>query len=170
MIPPLSQWSPSIRQLVDKLPEKVFKWGIFDMADYPAETYARGHVALVGDAAHASSPFHGAGACMGVEDALVLVSVLEQALLHKGGLSKAQTVAAALQAYSAVRLERSQWLVSSSRDMGEIYQWRYLATGSDAGRIKAEIESRSRKIWDYDVDQMVAEAKQECERSLKLSS
>jgi salicylate hydroxylase len=169
IIPALSKWGPGIRDLVEKLPEKVFKWAIFDMADNPADTFARGRVALVGDAAHASSPFHGAGACMGVEDALVLVSVLEKALSNTNRLSKAQAVTAALQAYSAVRLERSQWLVSSSRDMGEIYQWRYPATGSDPAKIKAETESRSKKIWDYDVDQMVAEAKQECERRLELS-
>ncbi|RMZ74830.1 hypothetical protein DV737_g5698, partial [Chaetothyriales sp. CBS 132003] len=76
----ISKWGPSIRELVDKMPEKVSKWAIFDMADNPANTYARGRVCIAGDAAHASSPFHGAGACMGVEDALVLVSVLETAL------------------------------------------------------------------------------------------
>ncbi|RDW57707.1 hypothetical protein BP5796_12508 [Coleophoma crateriformis] len=169
MIPALSQWAPCIRELVERLPEKVFKWAIFDMAEHPANTFAHGRVALVGDAAHASSPFHGAGGCMGVEDALVVVSVLEKALSNISGLSKAEAVTAALQAYSTVRLERSQWLVSSSRDMGEIYQWRYSATGSDPMKIKAEIETRSRKIWDYDVDQMLAEAEGECERRLKLS-
>jgi len=167
MVGALSNWSPGIRELVQKLPEKLFKWAIFDMADHPADTYARGRVALVGDAAHASSPFHGAGACMGVEDALVLVTVLKQAFSDTERRSKSQAVTAALQAYSAVRLERSQWLVSSSRDMGEIYQWRYTATGSDPVTIKAEIESRSRKIWDYNVDQMVEEAKRECQRLLK---
>jgi salicylate hydroxylase len=169
MIPALSKWGPGIRELAEKLPEKVFKWAIFDMADHPADTFACGRVALVGDAAHASSPFHGAGAWMGVEDALVLVSVLEKAFSNASGLSKAQALTAALQAHSVVRLERSQWLVKSSRDMGDIYQWRYPATGSDPAKIMAEIESRSRKIWDYDIDQMVAEAKQECESRLELS-
>lgn len=168
MIPALSKWSSSIRELVEKLPEKVFKWAIFDTAENPANTFARGRVALVGDAAHASSPFHGAGACMGVEDILVLVSVLETALSGRKELSKAEAVTVALQAYSAARLERSQWLVSSSRDMGEIYQWRYQATGSDPEMIKSEIESRSKKIWDFDVGRMVAEAKHECEKNLML--
>lgn len=168
LTPALSKWGPNIRELVEKLPERVFAWAIFDMADNPADTYTRGRVCLAGDAAHASSPFHGAGACMGVEDALVLVSVLETALSKAGGSSKAEAVSAALQAYSAVRLERSQWLVRSSREMGDIYEWRYPATGSDPAKIKAEIESRSRNLWDFDVGRMVAEAKAECERGLKL--
>ncbi|KAF2235380.1 putative salicylate hydroxylase [Viridothelium virens] len=166
----LSEWGPSIRELVRRMPEQVFKWAIFDMADHPADRYARGRVCLAGDAAHASSPFHGAGACMGVEDALVLVSVLEVALSMSklSDLGKAEAVGAALQAYSTVRLERSQWLVQSSREMGDIYEWRYPPTGSDPAKIKAEIESRSRNLWDFDVGRMLAEAKMECEGRLKL--
>ncbi|OBT39595.1 hypothetical protein VE00_10799 [Pseudogymnoascus sp. WSF 3629] len=167
LAPALSKWAPHIRDLVERMPDQVFAWAIFDMADNPADTYARGRVCLAGDAAHASSPFHGAGACMGVEDALVLVSVLETALSKAGGLSKTKAVSAALQAYSTVRLERSQWLVRSSREMGDIYEWRHPATGSDPAKIKADIESRSRNLWDFDVGRMVAEAKAECERMLK---
>ncbi len=168
LTPALSEWGPSIRQLVDKMPEQIFKWAIFDMADHPAETYARGRVCLAGDAAHASSPFHGAGGCMGVEDALVLVSVLEAALSKVGGDSKAVAVSTAFQAYSAVRLERSQWLVRSSREMGDIYEWRYPATERDPAKIKDEIESRSRNLWDFNVGRMVAEANAECVRRLSL--
>jgi salicylate hydroxylase len=168
MVPALRQWSPSIRELVEKMPEKVFKWAMFDMADNPADTYAHGRVCLAGDAAHASTPFHGAGACMGVEDALVLVSVLETALTKAGGSRKADVISAAFQAYSASRMERSQWLVRSSREMGDIYQWRYPATGRDPEKIKAEIESRSRRLWDFNVGKMVQDAKAECEKRLKL--
>lgn len=50
----LQHWSPAIRELVDLLPEDLTKWAIFDMADNPATTYARGRVCLAGDAAHAS--------------------------------------------------------------------------------------------------------------------
>ena len=53
LAPRLHNWGPSFRELVEKMPEKVFKWGIFDMADHPASTYAQGRVCLVGDAAHA---------------------------------------------------------------------------------------------------------------------
>nr|AMJ52083.1 lijD [Ascomycota sp. F53] len=164
----IGKWGPSMRELVDKMPEQVFKWAMFDMADNPAPTYAQGRVCLAGDAAHASTPFHGAGACMGVEDALVLVSVLETALKNPRGLGKAEAVSAALQAYSAIRLERSQWLVQSSREMGDIYEWRYLGTMNDPAKIKAEIEGRSRKLWDFDVEGLVADSKAECERRLKL--
>ncbi|MCJ1386713.1 hypothetical protein MMC17_009839 [Xylographa soralifera] len=167
--PALKNWSPAIKELVDVLPEQLSKWAIFDTADHPASTYARGRVCLAGDAAHASSPFHGAGACMGVEDALVLATTLQAAMaeLHDGSTaSRSRAVIAAFQAFSDVRLERSQWLVSSSRDMGDIYQWRYPATGSSPEKCKAEFERRSRNLWEFDVAKMVAEAVSEVERRM----
>ncbi|KAL7625007.1 hypothetical protein AAE478_004221 [Parahypoxylon ruwenzoriense] len=169
--PIFRDWSPAIRELVDKIPEELPKWGIFDMADYPAKSYARGSVCLAGDAAHASSPFHGTGACMGVEDALVLVTALNTAISEAGegssAFNKAHLISAAFQTYSAIRLERSQWQVDSAREAGDIYQWRYPSMGNDADKAKDELDRRSKILWDFDVDEMVAETKKECEIRLK---
>jgi salicylate hydroxylase len=159
----LQSWGPHVAEIIGLLPEKLIKYGVFDMADNPAPTYTSGRVCVAGDAAHASSPFQGAGACMGVEDALVLAELLE----HVQSLpvsARPRSLAAALQAFSAVRIERSQWLVQSSRDMGDIYEWRYSDTGGDSAKCKAEFERRARKIWDFDVDAMVAESKKEYEK------
>lgn len=156
----LCKWGPGIREIVEALPEHLTKWGIFDMAENPASTYARGRVCISGDAAHASSPFLGAGAGMGVEDALVLATVLDLAtasIRGRGLRIKTSAISAAFQAYSAVRLSRSQWLVRSSREMGELYQWRHPEAGRDPERCRAELESSTRMIWDFDVDGMVAE-------------
>jgi salicylate hydroxylase len=167
----LQGWGPHVAELVGLLPDTLSKYGVFDMADHPAPTYASGRVCLAGDAAHTSSPFHGAGACMGVEDALVLAELLarvqeeeeEEEGEEEGRAKRPRSLAAALQAYSAVRMERTQWLVQSSRDMGDIYHWRYPATGADSAKIKAEFERRARKVWDFDVDGMMAEAQKEYE-------
>lgn len=145
-------WSPPIRDLIAKFPEKLMKWGIFDMADHPAPTYASGRVAIVGDAAHASTPFLGAGGAMGIEDALAMASAMQ--LVSKTSTSAA-SIPAALQAFSAVRLERSQWLVQSSREMGVIFQWRDPSAGNDGERFREEAEQRTSKLWDFDVDGMV---------------
>ncbi|KAL4745576.1 hypothetical protein BDW72DRAFT_211204 [Aspergillus terricola var. indicus] len=165
----LKNWSPSIQALVDLFPEDITKWAIFDTADHPAATYAQGRVCIIGDAAHASAPFHGAGACMGVEDALALATALASALRYHPDPSPSKTataVEAALQAYSDVRLKRSQWLVKSSREMGDIYSWRYPETGNDGAKIKAEFEQRSRNLWDYDIDGMLSNVESACLRTL----
>lgn len=128
------------------------------MADHPAETYASGRVCIAGDAAHASTPFHAAGAGMGVEDALVLSDLLER--VAKWPIEgRAKGIVAALQTFSDIRMPRSQWVVSSSRDMGNMYEWRYEETGDNAAKIKEQFESRARKIWDFDVNAMVDDAR-----------
>jgi salicylate hydroxylase len=151
----LAEWRPEVRALVAALPDTPTTWGIFDTADHPAPFYAQRRVCLVGDAAHASSPHHGAGAGMGVEDALALATSLGIAAKPAATTDKAKAVEAALQAFNDVRYERSQWLVRSSRETGDIYEWMFADSGSDPVKLRSELQARQRKIWDFDVDAMV---------------
>ena len=54
--------------------EQVFKWALFDRP--PLETWTRGRVTLLGDAAHPMLPFMGQGAGQSIEDGLVLARCL----------------------------------------------------------------------------------------------
>ncbi|KAI0478555.1 putative salicylate hydroxylase [Xylariaceae sp. FL0804] len=134
-------WCPHAADVWKQYPEKTTKWGMYDMTDNPPRTYARGRVCIVGDAAHASTPFLGVGACTGVEDALVVCKLLEpvqQSFLslrgeeEEGGAAAttagADAAAAqlreALQAYSRARLERGQWVPRESAAIGRMYHWR----------------------------------------------
>ncbi len=108
---------------------------------------------------------------MGVEDATVLAVTLGAAqakVVAEGGFVKKGAIRAALKSFSDVCIERSQWLVRSSRETGEICQWRYPATGRDAEKCRAEFEARSRKIWDFDVGGLVGRAEREFERHYSL--
>jgi salicylate hydroxylase len=158
----VSSLSPHMTEIAKLFPEKTVKWGIFDMYDHPAPTYARGLACVAGDAAHASSPHQGVGACMGVEDALVLSEVLDTAQASLGNTSnkasRRSIIERALQAFSSSRIERSQWLVRSSREMGEMYQWRYGPTGRDTQRCHAKLEKASRRVRGFDVEKLVADA------------
>jgi 2-polyprenyl-6-methoxyphenol hydroxylase-like FAD-dependent oxidoreductase len=51
----------------------VLRHDIHELAT-PLPTYVRGRVALLGDAAHAMTPYLGQGACMAIEDAVVLAA------------------------------------------------------------------------------------------------
>lgn len=139
------------------------KWAIFDTMDHPAPSYARGGACIAGDAAHATSPHHGAGAGAGIEDGLALAVVLGQAagrlLRRRGpGLRRGDAVAAALRAYDAVRRERSQWLVRSSREVSQTYEWANPACGADPELCLEDIRRRAHRIWHFDIDGMVDEA------------
>ena len=150
-------WGPAVTALVDLMPDRLERWAIFDMYEHPAPAYARGRLCLAGDAAHASAPHHGAGAGFGMEDALALSMALEEAQLALAEESRnddgaaGKLLAATFQAFSDERYERTQWLVRSSRETGDIYEWAYPGTGESAERCREEIMQRTRKLWDFDI-------------------
>ncbi|KAI1100348.1 FAD/NAD(P)-binding domain-containing protein [Jackrogersella minutella] len=150
-----SSWRPEVRALLAQIPETPLAWRIDDTAAHPAPCYFRGRVCLAGDAAHASSPHHGAGAGFGVEDALALATAL--GLVVRDGKGRDGVIGAALNAYNDVRYARTQWLVRSSRETGDIYEWMYLGSGSDPVKMRAEIAERQKVIWDFNVGEMVEE-------------
>ncbi|KAL4986120.1 hypothetical protein BDW68DRAFT_179122 [Aspergillus falconensis] len=165
-----ANWNPTVRALIGLLPEQLTKWAIFDTYDYPAPTYSRGRVCMAGDAAHASSPHHGAGAGFGVEDALALATVLNKAGSDLRSsdvvVDKATALKAALQAYSTVRLERTQWLVQSARQVCDVYEWSFEGVWDDPDKCKQEIEWRSNRIWYFEIEQMLQEVETEYRRRI----
>ncbi|KAL4755971.1 uncharacterized protein BDW70DRAFT_29876 [Aspergillus foveolatus] len=158
-------FAPATRAIIDLLPEQLDRWAIFDTCDNPAPTYFKGRLCLAGDAAHASSPHHGAGAGMGIEDAAALVCLFElvQLEMQSERHSKAHLINLALSAYERIRLDRSQWLVETSRFVGELYE---LQHGRDPATIRKEIDWRARKIWSYNIDEMRRQATEDFMRSL----
>ncbi|KAI0908075.1 hypothetical protein F4823DRAFT_600779 [Ustulina deusta] len=158
-----ADWHPVVRSLVDLLPEKLDKWAIFDMYDYPAPYYNVGAIALAGDAAHAPGPHLGSGAGFGIEDGLVLASVLkaadEEVRANKTGKSKVQISHDALAAYNTVRFGRDQWLPGATREAAELVQWRHKEVhSSDHEKFLSRISELYHAIWDNDIDEMVKSA------------
>jgi salicylate hydroxylase len=164
-------WTPAVRTIVSLLEESLDKWAIFDTYDHPAPTFSSGRICVAGDAAHASSPHHGAGAGFGVEDALALATVIEEVntTLQKGEASKTAALSAAFQAYDTARRDRSQWLVQSSREVCDTYEWAKPNCGSDPDKCLKDIEWRAHKIWYFDIDGMVKEARSTYQRLVQAS-
>ena len=152
------------------LNEKSFDvWAIFDTGDHPPRTYYKGSMVLSGDAAHASSPHHGSGAGFCIEDSAVLSELLATAaikLKNGSNLGKNQLLEATFATFEAARKERTQWLVQSSRLLGDLYEWRAEGYGSNIEKIKEEVISRSQKIWDYDIKGAVEEAVAELKKRI----
>ncbi|WP_158814663.1 FAD-dependent oxidoreductase [Methylocapsa sp. S129] len=72
--------------------------------------WSKGRVVLIGDAVHATTPHLGAGACIGIEDAIVLAQELE----------RQETLAEALAFFGTRRWERCRMVVQNSLRLGEI--------------------------------------------------
>jgi len=74
------------------------------------QPWARGRVVLIGDAAHATTPHLGAGAGIGIEDAVVLADEL----------GRNASVSEALDRFQQRRWERCRMVVANSGRLGEI--------------------------------------------------
>ncbi len=72
--------------------------------------WSRGRVVLIGDTVHATTPHLASGACIGIEDALVLAEEL----------ARAAEVPDALRAFEDRRWERCRMVVENSMRLGEI--------------------------------------------------
>ncbi len=72
--------------------------------------WSKDRVVLIGDAVHATTPHLASGACIGIEDAIVLVEELE----------RASGISAALKAFEDRRWERCRMVVENSLRLGEI--------------------------------------------------
>ncbi|KAG9856097.1 FAD/NAD(P)-binding domain-containing protein, partial [Aureobasidium melanogenum] len=160
-------WGCKVRALVELLEDKLDKWAIFDLGDHPVPTYAKGRVAIIGDAAHATGPHHGAGAGICIEDSAILAELLDLAWsrLEEQSTRAARTkvLERVLEVFDEARRERTQWLVQSSRASVELYEWRDHLCKRDPAKIKEQILWRNHKIWRVDIDDMVAEANRKLE-------
>ncbi|MCE9594718.1 MAG: FAD-dependent monooxygenase [Planctomycetes bacterium] len=100
-------WHAPIRELIESTPEQnVLRHDVIELAR-PAEL-ARGRVALAGDAAHAMTPNLGQGACVGLEDALVVARAIER----RGATAEA------LASYARARRARVERVARDSRRAG----------------------------------------------------
>lgn len=70
---------------------------------------------MLGDAAHASTPFQGQGAGQAIEDAFVLSSLLDPELVKT-----VKEIPHAFKAYDTIRRPRSQMVCKTSREAGEL--------------------------------------------------
>jgi salicylate hydroxylase len=147
--------------LCDVADADLLQWALYDLGDHHLPTYNRGRILLAGDAAHASTPHHGAGAGFGLEDCAVLASLLESPEVK----SPAQ-LESVFAVFDATRRKRCQWLIDSSRVAGDLYEWRTQGFGRDADRIKDELEKRTQKVWGFDVRAATQRAREDLKQRL----
>ncbi|HCS21503.1 MAG TPA: monooxygenase [Bacteroidetes bacterium] len=101
-----------VGELLRATPDQAVLWN--DIVDLdPIPHYAFGNVLLLGDAAHATTPNMGQGACQAIEDAWFLAQCLLQ--------EKSPEPAFAL--FEKLRLQRTHNIVNRSRTLGKIAQW-----------------------------------------------
>jgi 2-polyprenyl-6-methoxyphenol hydroxylase-like FAD-dependent oxidoreductase len=108
--------------------------------------WSRGRVALIGDAAHASTPFMGQGGAMAMEDSIVLA----------GMLARGDDVAQTLTRFGEQRQPKCAFVQEASRRVGEAggaESASTCATRNDRMRAhaQADVDTFYRKLYAFDV-------------------
>lgn len=102
-----SDFAPELLRLIRNIPVGgLFKWGLRDRE--PLKRWTVGRVTMLGDAAHPMTPFLGQGACMAIEDALLLGRAF----------AASATIDEALRRYEAARKTRGTNVQLWSREEG----------------------------------------------------
>ncbi|KUI66790.1 Salicylate hydroxylase [Cytospora mali] len=119
-------------------------------------TFSNGRVCIVGDAAHASTPWQGAGTGQAFEDAMILGTLL-------GETKVPSEITRAFQAYNAVRRDRCQRVIDSSRGTGLIFCGQDPDAGLDPEKIRGLLAPR----WDFIASIDLAAYKEEALEKMK---
>jgi len=104
-------WAAPVPEVVEGTPEDAILQN--DIVDRPPlRWWGSGAVTLLGDAAHASTPNLGQGACQALEDAVVLAHCL----------SGTRPIEAALRKYEHLRIPRTTAVIRNSWQTGKVLQ------------------------------------------------
>ncbi len=103
-------WGPVPALIAATDPERLLRNDILDRE--PRRDLGRGRITLLGDAAHPTTPNVGQGACLAIEDAVVLARELARGEPES-----------ALRRYERSRCERTSEIVRFSWRLGRVAQW-----------------------------------------------
>ena len=105
-------WPAAFREVIEATEPAAILWN--DIVDRPpARTWGRGRITLLGDAIHPTTPNLGQGACMALEDAVVLAA----------SLAREPDLERALRGYEDARRARTAFVQEQSRSLGAMFQW-----------------------------------------------
>ena len=137
-----AQWHPAVVEMITAKPISD-RWGLFHRP--PLGRWTRGHVTLLGDAAHQLAPHHGQGANQSIEDAVVLAACL--------GNAGSRQLAEALERYERLRRGRTRKVQYASISTADIL---HLPDGENADRRNARLASNERMLhhlgWVHEFD------------------
>lgn len=119
------------------------KWAMHDLPHLPF--YHKGRIVLIGDAAHATTPFQGQGAGQAIEDALTLKTLL-------ANVKNKSDIRPAFRAFDLARRARTQAVVTTSRRSGNIVGMIQEGIGSDLEKMKRELDTCYEWLWNRDLE------------------
>lgn len=140
-------WGSHVQKIVGAM-QKPDVWALFQ---HPlCDTYTKGRVCLLGDAAHATTPHQGSGAGMCIEDSYIMANLIKEAY-------SVEDVQRAFRAFDKTRHKRTQELITTSKEAGMLYDFELF--GDDLDKVEENFMTRMRWIWDIDLEEQLQQAK-----------
>lgn len=103
------EFHPDILQIISETPkDKIIFSDIIDLQ--PIYQWCNGKVCLIGDAAHATTPNMGQGACQAVEDAYIIGKLFKQG----------KTAEDVFAQYEKIRMKKAHFIVNTSWKIGKV--------------------------------------------------
>jgi salicylate hydroxylase len=146
MVADFAEWGDHVQKIIHAM-QKPDIWALF--MHPPCNTYTKGRVCLLGDAAHATTPHQGAGAGMCIEDSLIMANLIKEA-------NNVDELQRAFSAFDQVRRERTQKNVTTSQEAGMMYDFELY--GDDLDKIEESFTHRMGWIWNIDLKEQLKEA------------
>ncbi|WP_206665529.1 salicylate 1-monooxygenase [Jejubacter calystegiae] len=134
-------WSAPVRTILSAI-KRPSRWALHELP--PLETWHTGHIALIGDAAHAMLPHQGAGAGQGIEDAWFLSRLLSAPTLTR------RDIPVVLRQYDALRRPRATAVQRTSSEAGDLYEMRSLAA-RQRPQLEHQLATRFDWLWQHDL-------------------
>ncbi|KAH8896404.1 salicylate hydroxylase [Thozetella sp. PMI_491] len=128
--------------IMDQPAPQLQRYGMYEHRS--TQTYTKGPICIMGDAAHAATPWKAAGGGQAFEDAMILGAVL-------GRVRTVDQVPMAFKIYDEIRRPRAQEIVDSSRRFGTILCGQDPTVGLDVDKMQAELSARMGLIEDLDL-------------------
>ncbi|QMU27762.1 FAD-dependent monooxygenase [Adhaeribacter radiodurans] len=111
LIPCFKKYHNPIPEILNQTRNEQLIWNdIYDLK--PLRRFAFGNILLLGDAAHATTPNLGQGACQAIEDAVILANLWKQNTRVEDTFAQ----------FEKKRLARTNFVTTQSRRVGEIAQ------------------------------------------------
>ncbi len=150
MLEAFSGWGDAVRGLLECIVEPTL-WALHDLEELAGYTYGR--IGLIGDAAHAMLPHQGAGAGQGLEDAWLLARLLGDPRVLECDVQNV------LEVYDAIRRPRACRVQQTSREAGELYEYRNLQVTDQEPLLSTTLANRFDWLWNHDMQSDLAEAR-----------
>ncbi|KAA1472118.1 FAD/NAD(P)-binding domain-containing protein [Dentipellis sp. KUC8613] len=136
-------WNCDVMKILESI-EQPTKWYVHGLYP-PLDSFVRGRVALIGDAAHAMLPFLAAGAGQGIEDAYVMSRLLAHPQTDASNLEEV------LRAYDRFRAPRANDISLRSKRCGDTYEG-YGPSGPSARGREADMKGMWEAVWYHDLE------------------